>query len=67
MRLPISLLIAGLLPVLAPFASAGEGCDCSRDRRERCSEGKTDDCRCEDCDCHQGGECAAASCHERHT
>jgi len=55
----VSLLISFSLPVA--FASehghSHEKCECSKECKENCNKGKTQDCECKDCGCKEEKTC----------
>lgn len=38
-------------------AHASEKCECSKECKENCSKGKTQDCQCQDCGCKEKKTC----------
>ncbi len=54
-----SLLMALAAPVAfaTEHQNEKEKCSCSKECKEKCQKGKSEDCQCKECDCKKSHQC----------
>lgn len=53
----LSMLLGSLVAVPSYADNHGTDCSCTKECKENCSKGKTENCKCKECDCKKADHC----------